>query len=412
MRHLYQKGLLDPDSQTQGYDGMQEDYQNGGAFLNVFNFLGSTFYNSDSHAQEGKAMYPCPPEDAAPICYGQNIYGGNRIWSIGAKTEYPELCMAILNWLSTPEGRMTAEYGPKDVCWYYDENGKTQFTDLGRAAKTDISTQMSDGYSGTFDDGSFKMNNTTWAIDSLNPDSMDDEEAKVIFCSRGGYGAVHLIGKLDFTKFRQHPKWLIGFSDITALHNLFQQNGFASLHAPMARHLTVEPEDDFCTQALKDILFGQALGGTEAFSYVCPGHKLNHKGEGKGVLRGGNLSVFYGLRGTPYDIPAEGTILFIEDVGERPHAVERMMYNLKLGGVLDKLSGLIIGQFTEYEENKSLGKDLYGALADLVKEYDYPICFDFPVGHVSMNVPLINGAAVTLKVGKKEVKLSFNTERE
>lgn len=150
---------------------MQEDYQNGGAFLNVFNFLGSTFYNSDSHAQEGKAMYPCPPEDAAPICYGQNIYGGNRIWSIGAKTEYPELCMAILNWLSTPEGRMTAEYGPKDVCWYYDENGKTQFTDLGRAAKTDISTQMSDGYSGTFDDGSFKMNNTTWALDSLNPDS-------------------------------------------------------------------------------------------------------------------------------------------------------------------------------------------------------------------------------------------------
>ena len=88
---------------------------------------------------------------------------------------------------------------------------------------------------------------------------MDDEEAKVIFCSRGGYGAVHLIGKLDFTKFRQHPKWLIGFSDITALHNLFQQNGFASLHAPMARHLTVEPEDDFCTQALKDILFGQAF---------------------------------------------------------------------------------------------------------------------------------------------------------
>ena len=98
--------------------------------------------------------------------------------------------------------------------------------------------------------------------------------------------------------------------------------------------------------------------------------------------------------------------------GERPHAVERMMYNLKLGVSSTSLSGLIIGQFTEYEENKSLGKDLYGALADLVKEYDYPICFDFPVGHVSMNVPLINGAAVTLEVGKKEVKLSFNTERE
>lgn len=87
-------------------------------------------------------------------------------------------------------------------------------------------------------------------------EAMDDEKAKVILCSRGGYGAVHLVGQLDFTRFRQHPKWLIGFSDITALHNVFQQNGFASLHAPMARHLTVEPEDDFCCQALKDILFG------------------------------------------------------------------------------------------------------------------------------------------------------------
>ena len=180
----------------------------------------------------------------------------------------------------------------------------------------------------------------------------------------------------------------------------------------MARHLTVEPENDFCTLALKDMLFGRSFGGIRAFSYVCPKHKLNHKGMWEGVLRGGNLSVFYGLRGTPYDIPAEGTILFIEDVGERPHAVERMMYNLKLGGVLEKLSGLIIGQFTEYEENKSLGKDLYGALADLVKEYDYPICFGFPVGHVSMNVPLINGAMATLEVGKKEVKLSFNIEKE
>ncbi len=240
--------------------------------------------------------------------------------------------------------------------------------------------------------------------------ALDDERAKVIFCSRGGYGAVHLVGKLDFSKFREHPKWLIGFSDITALHNLFQQNGFASLHAPMARHLTVEPEDDFASQALKDILFGKIAEGEEPYHYLCPTHKLNHKGTCSGILRGGNLSVFYGLRGTPYDIPPEGTILFIEDVGERPHSVERMMYNLKLGGVLEKLSGLIIGQFTEYEETKSLGKELYGALADLVKEYDYPVCFDFPVGHVTNNMPLINGAMVALEVGKKEVKLSFNNE--
>jgi multiple sugar transport system substrate-binding protein/putative aldouronate transport system substrate-binding protein len=168
---LYQKGLLDPDSQTQGYEGLAEDYQNGTAFLNVFNFLGSSLYNTDAHAEEGKAMYPVPPTEARPIIYGQSVYGSNRIWSIGAKTEYPELCMAIINWLSTPEGRMTSEYGPKDVCWYYGDDGLTYFTDLGRKAKLDITTQMTDGYSGTFDDGSFKMNNSTWALDSENPDS-------------------------------------------------------------------------------------------------------------------------------------------------------------------------------------------------------------------------------------------------
>lgn len=248
--------------------------------------------------------------------------------------------------------------------------------------------------------------------------ALDDEKAKAILCSRGGYGAVHLVGKLDFTRFHKHPKWLIGFSDITALHNVIQQNGYASLHAPMARHLTVEAEKDFCTLALKDILMGHTTATTaEAlkadqteFGYTCPAHKLNHKGTAKGILRGGNMSVFYGLRGTPYDIPAEGTILFIEDVGERPHSIERMMYNLKLGGVLDKLSGLIIGQFTEYEENKSLGKDLYGALADIVKEYNYPICFNFPVGHVTMNLPLIEGAEVTLTIESKDVKLNFNKD--
>lgn len=230
---------------------------------------------------------------------------------------------------------------------------------------------------------------------------MDDPEIKAILCSRGGYGAVHLIDKLDFTRFREHPKWLIGFSDITALHNLFQSNGFASLHAPMARHLTVEPENDPCTLYLKHIL------GGELPQYTCPYHKLNHHGTTRGILRGGNMAVFHGLRGTPYDIPADGSILFIEDISERPHAIERMMYNLKLGGVLEKISGLIIGRFTEYDEDRSLGKELYDALADLVKEYDYPICFNFPVGHVTYNLPLINGAEVELNVGKKTTELKF-----
>lgn len=232
--------------------------------------------------------------------------------------------------------------------------------------------------------------------------AMDDEEAKAIFCSRGGYGVVHIIDKLDFTAFRKSPKWLVGFSDISALHSLFQKNGYASLHAPMGRHLCVEAEDDASSLYLKEMLFGNIP------EYTVKSHKLNKEGIAKGILRGGNLAVFYGLRGTPYDIPAENTVLFMEDVGERPHAIERMVYNLKLGGRLEKLSGLIIGQFTEFEEDKSLGKELYPALADIVCEYDFPVCFNFPVGHVTDNYPLICGAEITLSVEKKTVKLTFS----
>ena len=231
--------------------------------------------------------------------------------------------------------------------------------------------------------------------------AMNDKDIKAIFCSRGGYGAVHILDKLNFEPFSLHPKWLIGYSDITALHNLFQANGYASLHGLMARHLTLEPENDPSTAYLKDILFG-ALP-----EYTCKPHKLNCTGTAKGILRGGNLAVLYGLRGTPYDIVPEGSILFIEDISERPHAVERMIYNLKLGGILEKLSGIIIGQFTEYEEDKSLGKELYGALADIVKPYGIPVCFDFPVGHVTHNLPLICGAEVELHIDKKAVSLKF-----
>ncbi len=231
--------------------------------------------------------------------------------------------------------------------------------------------------------------------------AMDDEEVRAILCSRGGYGAVHLIDKLNFDKFKTSPKWLIGFSDITALHCMIQHYGIASLHAPMAKQLTVEPKDDLCCNYLKDILMGQLP------TYNIEAHPLNQQGTAKGILRGGNMSVFDGLRGTPYDIPEEGTILFIEDVGERPHAIERIVYELKLGGFLAKLSGLIVGQFTEYDMENELGKSLYESIADLVKEYDYPVCFNFPVGHVTDNRPMIEGAEVELNVNKKGVELKF-----
>lgn len=169
---LYQKGLVDPDSQTQKYNGQSEDFQNGAAFFTIFNWMGSGTYNTEAHLKAGKGMYPVAPLDAVPIAYGQNIYGGNRIWSIGANTEYPELCMAILNWLSTPEGFMTSQMGPKGVTWDYDKNGKTVLTELGKLTTADPNgTDMPAPYSGKFIDGSFKINNETWSYDATNPDS-------------------------------------------------------------------------------------------------------------------------------------------------------------------------------------------------------------------------------------------------
>ena len=232
--------------------------------------------------------------------------------------------------------------------------------------------------------------------------ALDDPTARAIFCTRGGYGAVHLLDKLNFKAFRKNPKWLIGYSDITALHNLLQAHGFASIHAPMGSHMTNEPADDYPLQALKEMLFDE-----KPTVYTVPANSLNHLGRAKGILRGGNLSVFYGLRATPWDIPAKGTILYMEDVGERPHSIERMVCNLRLSGLLDRISGLIFGQFTEYKEDLELGKPLCPALADLVRDYDYPICFGFPVGHVSQNYPLINGAQVELIVDETHCTLRF-----
>lgn len=168
---LYQRGLLDPDSLTQKYSGADEDYQDGVAFFSIFNYMASLAYNTDEHISQGKAMYALPLGDQKTITYGLNVYGGNRVWTIGASTQYPELCMEIINWLSTPEGRMVSEYGPQGVTWDYDENRKPYLTDLGLACKADKKTELSGGYSGTFSDGSNQMNNITWSIDATNPDT-------------------------------------------------------------------------------------------------------------------------------------------------------------------------------------------------------------------------------------------------
>lgn len=168
---LYRKGLLDPDSSTQTYQNVVEDYTDGAAFFNLFAWMGAIAYNTQDHLNAGKAMLPVPAEDSKPLVNGCNIYGNDRIWTIGANTEYPELCMAILNWLSTPEGVMVMEYGPQGVTWDYNADGKTEFTELGKKTNKDENTEMTDGYTGTFKDGRAQMNNRTWALDAENPDS-------------------------------------------------------------------------------------------------------------------------------------------------------------------------------------------------------------------------------------------------
>lgn len=168
---LYQRGLLDPDSLTQKFDGASEDYQDGVAFFNIFNYMASLSYNTPEHIEDGKAMYALAMGDQKTLTYGLNVFGGNRVWTIGSSTQYPELCMEIINWLCTPEGRMVSEYGPQGVTWDYDENRKPYFTELGLKCRADKKTEMSDGYSGTFGDGTNQMNNITWSIDASNPDS-------------------------------------------------------------------------------------------------------------------------------------------------------------------------------------------------------------------------------------------------
>ncbi len=169
--NLNQKGLLDPDSMTQTYDKMIEKVQNGGVLASIFNYSGSLAYNKKAHTEAGKLMYCMKPEDASPIVYGMNPAGGTYVTSIGAKTEYPDKCMEVLNYFATPEGRMTYSYGPKGECWDYDEEGNTYFTDLGKKCNENKQTKMGSKHEGTFHDGEMQAAFATWAIDAENPDS-------------------------------------------------------------------------------------------------------------------------------------------------------------------------------------------------------------------------------------------------
>ena len=227
-------------------------------------------------------------------------------------------------------------------------------------------------------------------------EAINDAQVKAIFCSRGGYGLARIIDKIDFSALKSAAKWIVGFSDITALHNAFSRVGVASIHGIMAKHITLKADG-------LDNLMTMLFGGDVA--YEVPAHDFNKVGEAEGELIGGNLSVLYGLRGTPFDLDYKGKILFIEDLGERLYHIDRMMQNLRLGGVFEQISGLVVGQFTDIDEDDSFNGGVYGVISEAVKGYDIPVCFNFPAGHVDNNQPLKMGANYKLEVLKDKAIL-------
>ncbi len=227
--------------------------------------------------------------------------------------------------------------------------------------------------------------------------ALDDAEVKAVLCSRGGYGVAQIIDKLDFTKFKAHPKWLIGFSDITILHNAISNLGIASIHGIMAKHLTELPENCEQVQLLKNILFDKMP------HYELPAHELNRTGKAEGKLIGGNLSVLVGMIGTPFDLPYDGNMLFIEEIAEKPYHIDRMMQNLRLSGALAKISGLVVGQFSDCDEDPLMKQSIAEIILDAVKEYHYPVCFNFPAGHVDYNLPIVMGQEVEMDVLEKTI---------
>lgn len=232
--------------------------------------------------------------------------------------------------------------------------------------------------------------------------AMDDPSIKLILCSRGGYGVVHLLPHLDYSSIKNNPKWIVGYSDITALHASLQLHGVASLHAPMAKHLS-EEDNDRSIALMRDILFGNSLHYRLS---VGEHQELNRLGTVRGRVFGGNLSVFTSLLGTRFVNIPKGGILFLEDIGEEPYKVDRMIRQLSLAGVFDRIGGLIVGQFTGFEEDKLMSKPLLQSIQDVVKIYTFPLCFDFPVGHVKDNYPLVMGIQAEFSVKKSSVSLS------
>jgi muramoyltetrapeptide carboxypeptidase len=250
------------------------------------------------------------------------------------------------------------------------------------------------GFAGTADERTADL---LWAL--RNP------SIKAIICSRGGDGAVQVLQRIPLKEFRNHPKWIMGFSDVTALHSAEVSAGVMSIHSSMCDGIAMRGERDSVNMILRKLLQG------ELPTYQAPAHPLNQQGEATGILVGGNFSVFCGLAGSEYDFlnrADEGLILFIEDTDESMTKVDRMLHQLEIRGVLSKLNGIIVGHFSKYKSPENGFADMYEMLHEYLQHYHIPVCYDFPVGHHSgKNYPMVEGCKMNLKVGQDGTLIQF-----
>lgn len=225
--------------------------------------------------------------------------------------------------------------------------------------------------------------------------AVNDESVSAIICARGGYGTVRIVDDIDWTGLLKHPKWITGFSDMTYLHvHLNQTLGVQTLHSsvPALFHRNTPEAID----TIRQHLFGEEV------IYDAEWHELNRKGEAKGVLIGGNLSILYSITGTRSGFNTAGKILFIEDIDERLYHLDRMMINLKRSGKLHDLAGLIVGGMTDMSDNAvPFGKTAEEIIMEHVSEFDYPVCFNFPAGHIADNRAVVLGKVTKVIVGER-----------
>ncbi|WP_394759366.1 LD-carboxypeptidase [Flavobacterium sp.] len=228
---------------------------------------------------------------------------------------------------------------------------------------------------------------------------MDNENVKAIWCVRGGYGTVRMLDLLDFTKFKQNPKWIIGFSDVTVLHNHLNTMGYKSIHGimPVSSKATKEAKE-----TLRIALFGDRL------EYDILPHPMNRFGKASGELVGGNLSILYSLMGSKSAINCDDKILFMEDLDEYLYHIDRMMMNLQRNGCLESIKGIIVGSMTKMKDNDiPWGKNALQIIEDVTKKYNIPIIYDFPAGHIQDNRALIMGSKISIDVNNECSKVFF-----